>query len=244
MVATGKTRASAVRIYLDHHDISGYLNTTALTIDQPELPVPTFSNAQGTLIDNYRVGAEVGGFGEFEDDLIDEILHDLVGDEADHYLAQLFTGTSENGVAYDLPVRLTRKPNTAGVGGVQLISAGFAGSGGLYRGRTLRFATITGNGNGTGRNLGATVAGQTFAVTYRVISGTFVTFDLKVQGSSDDGAGDAYADIAGLSQTFTAVGVARDEVVIATEAWKRITVANWNGTSAVVLVTAGTVASS
>lgn len=242
VVRLAKVRASATRIYLDAYDLSGSLNTAALNIDQPEIPIPTFTDGQAALIDNYRTASEVAGFGEFADNLIDERIHALVGDDTDHYLLTAFMGIAENAVVYEQAVRLTRKINSAAVGAVQLLSAGFVGASGLYRGLSLRQGTITGNGNGTGRNLGATVAGQVFAVTYRVISGTFVSFDLKIQESSDDGAGDAYADVAGLTQSFNAVGVARDEVTIATEAWKRVVVANWNGTSAVILVTAGAVA--
>jgi hypothetical protein len=60
---------------------------------------------------------------------------------------------------------------------------------------------------------------------------------MAVQESSNDGAGDAYANISGLSSTLTSNYSAQRLVVsTATEAWKRINVSAFSGTSIVMLV--------
>lgn len=237
----GKVRASQARFYLDRYHISGNTRVGSLTINQPEIDTSSLLGP-GALIDNYTTQDEITAFNEYEDDGFDEYIHALVGDEGDHYLARLPTGAAENSLAYDGVVRLSRDPLVIALGSAQMRNLGFSGASGLYRGLVLRAGTITGNGNGTGRNQGATILGQEYAVTYRVLSGTFTSFDLQVQQSTDDGAGDAYSAIAALTQSFSAVGSARKSTTAVTEAWKRITVANWIGTSAVILVTAGLVA--
>ena len=91
--------------------------------------------------------------------------------------------------------------------------------------------------------MGASTAGQTFAVVYRILAVSGAgSITLRVQESANDGAPDAYADITGLTETFTAVGAVRDTVTIATEAWKRLSVQAFSGfTSVTILVTAGIV---
>ena len=52
---------------------------------------------------------------------------------------------------------------------------------------------------------------------------------------------DLYADIAGMTTTLTAAGVARLTTTAATEAWKRVNIQAFTGTSAVIVVTGGVV---
>jgi hypothetical protein len=243
VVPLAKQRSSVARIYLDHHRISGSMTAGTFNVNQSDIPITSIEDeGPRSLIDNYTTDDDLTAFGEYAAGEWDAILYDLLDDEAEHYLGRFYVGTAENSPVWDGVVRVTREPLVVAVGAAQMHNAGFSGASGVSRGLVLRSATITGTGNGTGRNLGVTTAGQRFAVTYRVLSGTFTSFDLKVQGSSDNGGADAYADIAGLTQSFSAVGAARKSIITATEAWKRITVANWVGTNAVILVTAGRVA--
>lgn len=218
---------------------------TAGTFDltQPDIPITSIEDVgPRSLIDNYATSDDLTAFGEYAEGEWDEILDALRDDEAEHYLGRFYQGTAENVPAWEGVVKLAREPIVIALGAAQMHNAGFTGASGVSRATVLRSATVTGNGNGTGRNLGATIAGQRFAVTYRVLSGTFTSFDLQVQQSTDDGGGDAYTAIAALTQSFTAASAVRKSVVTATEAWKRISVANWIGTNAVLLVTAGRVA--
>jgi hypothetical protein len=239
VICIGKVSNLLTRIYLDPYDLSGYLNAVNTEVMQQLIGVGTFSDTGPRRIPgNYDHKAGINGFYDPLDDQIDEILEAVRGVDT-HYLLVLYGNNAENAVAYESIVDLSDKPLSGQVGGAVLLNAAFEGSNSLTRGTLLRSATITGNGNGTGRNLGATISGQEFGVVYRVLSGTFTSFDLKTQESSDDGGGDAYADVAGLTQSFSAAGVARKSTTAVTEAWKRTTVANWIGTSALVLVTAG-----
>lgn len=239
----GKLRSSDTRLFVDQYDLSGDLNASTQTIEQPAIDVRCYSDPGPVdLVDYYRTRDEWNGFfnkGSMTPQVIDRILNDLVGSTADHYLLKLYQGNSENALAYEMIERLTAQPLTSRDGQAIMLSASFDGSGACYRGRVLRSATVTGTGSGTGRNLGTTLASDTFAVTFRVIGGTFASIALKVQGSSDNGGGDPYSDIAGLNHTFTTKGVYRATFVGVTEAWKRVNISGFTGTNAIILVTAG-----
>ncbi len=240
----GKLRSSDTRLFLDQYDLSGDLNASVQAVDQPSIDVRCYSDpGPVSLVDYYRTRSEWSGFfvktvGDHH--TIDRVLNDLVGDENDHYLLKLYQGNSENALAYEMVERLVANPLTSRDGQAISLSANFDGSGACYRGLALRSATVTGTGSGTGRNMGATLATDTFATTIRVLGGVFSSVTIKLQSSTDNGGGDPYADIATLTHTFTTPGVVRLSVIGVTEAWKRVTVSALTGTNAIILVTAGT----
>lgn len=237
-----KSPASTFRVYLDEFAVSGYLNSSMQEVAQ-ETPVVTCFSDTGPrrVVANYDVQHEDNGFFDGVDDAIDEILHGLVADTADHYLTKCPDGDSENDIAYDSVVRLTGKPLSGQAAGAVLLHLRAAGSDGMARGLVLASVTTTGAENRTGRNMGATTAGQTFQVVFRVLTFSGTNITLKIQESQNDGGADPYADIAGLtSGALTAVGVVRATTTAATEAWKRVNISG-TFTSALVLVTAGVV---
>ena len=237
-----KIAAKSVRVYLDKYNLSGDLNATDQAFNVETPLVTCFSNEGPRRVEgNYDTEDNDLGFFDGDAGAHDAILAAIVGDGIDHYLGKLF-GTTEGDTAYEKIVRIDGQPRSGGLGGAVLLNFSSKGSGGAYRGVILRSATVTGAGNGTGQNLGATVSGDEFAVTFRVLSFTGTNITLKVQESSDDGGGDAYADIASLtSGALTAIGVVRVSTTAATEAWKRLNVSG-TFTSALILVTCGTVA--
>lgn len=243
----GKQPASNVRIYWDQYKISPWLNSASLAIEQEIINVDDFESVgPEVLVGNYRYTYDIGGFGDFADDQIDEITHADIA-SGDHYAAICPLNTSgiptENTIAYEGIAALATRPITAASGAAWLLSFTATGTGGLTRATVLRSATVTGTGNGTGRNLGATTSGQRFMAVFRVISGTFSEITMNIQESSDDGSGDAYANISGLtSGSLAAANVVYASTTSATEAWKRVAVASFTGTNAVVLVTVGRVA--
>ncbi len=93
--------------------------------------------------------------------------------------------------------------------------------------------------NGHGSGMGATSAGQIVVATTRVAGGVFTNLALDVQQSSDDGSTDPYADVNGLSFTFSEPEVSRKTISAATEAWKRLRVRAFTRTDAQLLVTIG-----
>jgi hypothetical protein len=243
VVPLPKIRSSATRFFVDQYDLSGDLNAGNQGVTQPEIDTTCFAGGPSSLVDYYQTKDDWNGFfaRTVGVKVIDDVLNDLIGDENDHYLLKLFAGNTENAIAYEMIERLNANPISGRVGGAVLLSSSFGGSGPCYRGVVLRSATVAGTGNGTGRNLGATLVTDEFAVTFRVVGGTFTSIGLKVQQSSDDGGGDAYADVAGLAHTFTTPGVFRATTMAATEAYKRVVVSGFVGTNALILVTAGTV---
>lgn len=243
MVPLPKIRSSATRFFVDQYDLSGDLNAGNQGVTQPEIDTTCFAGGPSALVDYYQTKDDWNGFfaRTVGAKVIDDVLNDLIGDENDHYLLKLFAGNTENAVAYEMIERLNANPISGRVGGAVLISSSFGGAGPCYRGAVLRSATVTATGNGTGRNLGVTTTDDEFAVTFRVVGGTFTSIGLKVQQSSDNGAGDAYADVATLAHTFTAPGVFRVSTRAATEAYKRVVISGFTGTNALILVTAGVV---
>lgn len=245
MIYISKVSNKLTRFVMDQYDLSGALNAMNQSVDQPEIDTTAFSDTgPRSIIDYYRTRDEINGFYMHSVGEIDEIINGLIGDENDHYLLKLWGNNAENAVAYEMIGRLVSNPISGRTGGVQMLNASFAGSNACSRGLVLRSALITEDGNGTGRNMGATLSGQEFQVVFRILGGTFAELTLSVQESSDNGAGDAYALITGLTATFSDAdtpAVSRKTTTAATEAYKRVTVSDFDGTDALVLVTAGLV---
>lgn len=242
-----KQPARSVRIYLNEHPLAGYLNTHGIQVQQENPVVTTFVDDGPRVVPaNYSHTWDFGGFGEYNDDLIDELVEAWQQDTG-LYVTSCPLSTSgyptENTVAMFAEVVLATRPQSFQAGQAAALSFQMAGNSELARGLVLRSASVTGVGNGTGRNMGATTAGQKFGVLFRVLSGTFTSLALKLQESSDDGGGDAYADISGLvSGTISAPGVVFVSTTSATEAWKRVAVSSFSGTDARILVVAGRMA--
>lgn len=240
----GKIAASVSRIYLDEFDLSGVLNSFDLSLEQERAVVTALSDAgPRRVVGNYDHKHSVQGFFDGDTGKFDaQAFVDFRTDE-DHFLATIF-GTTEGSRGYEDVIRNMGQPRSGGTGGAVLLSLEGEGSGGRVRCWLLRTATLAGAGNGAGQNLGATTAGQVFAAVFRLLAFTGTSITLKVQESSDDGAVDLYADIAGLtSGALTAKGVVRATTTAATEAWKRLA-ATGTFTSAQIIVTVGTVAGS
>lgn len=119
-------------------------------------------------------------------------------------------------------------------------------TGPIARGQVLTAATAaTATGAQAGRNVGTTTSTQTLVahIILLSVSGSG-SVTVAVQESSDDGSGDAYATVSGMSATLTTAGsAARVTFTGATETWKRSNVTAFSGfTSATILVAIGTAA--
>jgi hypothetical protein len=238
-----KLSNTGTRIWLDEYDLSGFLNAAEQSVEQKLADVGCFSDVgPRRIIGDYDHKHSHSGFLDPADNSFDErAFVDLQTDE-DHYLAHLWGAYAEGGIVYESIVRLSEQIRKGSLDEAVLLNLAAEGSGGMARSTILANRTVTGNVDGTGRNMGVTAAGTIFQVVMRCFSFTGVTFDIQIQESSDDGAGDAYGAIGGLSQTITAPGIWRLTTAAATEAWKRMRVVTWNGTTAAIAVTAGTVA--
>jgi hypothetical protein len=234
-----KLAANQTRVFLDEFRISADLQSFDLSVEQERARVDDLESAgPERLVGNYDHKFGANGFFDGADNAFDERVRVDLNTDEDHYLAVIF-GTTEGSPGYEQVVRLSEEVRSGGVGGAIMLNIQAEGSGRMARVKALRFATVTGAGNGTGQNLGATVSGQTLVATFRVISFSGTDITMKIQESSDDGAGDAYADVAGLtSGALSAAGVVRVTTTAATEAWKRVVVSG-TITSMAILVTLG-----
>ena len=238
-----KVPAKSTRVWVDEHALSGYLSGADLKLDQETIKVDAFtSTGPERVVGNYDHTLSLAGFFDGADDAFDEISFVNLRTDEQHYAFSAFGGVTEGSRGYEQPIRRKSQPVSSKVGAAVLLSLEAEGDGPISRAYILRSATVTGTGNGTGQNLGATTSGQLFVVTYRILavsgSGSIV---LQCQESQNDGSPDTYASIAALaSGTLSGVGVTRKTTTAATEAWKRVSVATFSGfTSATILVTAG-----
>lgn len=232
----------ATRVYLDEFDLSGDLNAFTLNINQ-ETPVCTAFSDTGPrrLVGSHDYDAGYIGFLEPVTLLYDQQIFDLLGDGADHYIASHPGANAEGSVVYEGTYRLAGEPRSAELGGVVMLNFDVAASAGLVRGIVLGNSVETGAGQSDGIEQGATTSPEEYQVVFRLIAFTGTDITIKVQGSSDNGGGDAYADVSGLtSGALTGIGVVRVSVTASTEAWKRL---DFSGTfsSATILVTGGSV---
>lgn len=241
-----KLKAHSSRVYVDQHYLSCSLTSFGLEVTQVLPVVTTFCDTgPRRIVDNYDHSHSHAGLFEPEEDGYDQIVDALrTGTDADHYLLRVPGVMSAGSVGYEAIAKLSSKPMAGQLGAALALGFDMAGSGGLARINVLSAAeeTVTGTQDGTGQNLGATVSDQRLGVWFRVISGTFTSITLKIQESQDDGSGDSYADISGLtSGSMAAAGVVHVSTTAATEAWKRLVVSAFSGTDCTILVTIGVI---
>lgn len=237
-----KIPANSIRAYLNEHNISGSLTSTQAKVAVATPTATAFlDDGPRRVVAGYDHSHSELALFDGDDDAFDEQLAALLADDdGTHYLTKVF-GKVEGSVAYDYPVRISAAPLEAQAGNVIMRNFEAAGDGELSRGLCLAMATVTGAGNRTGRNMGATSSGERFRVVFRLVEFDGTNITLKLQESGDDGDADAYADISGLtSGALTGPDCVVVETTDATEAYKRVNIAG-TFTSAVIVVTAGVV---
>ncbi len=242
-----KAPASQTRVYFDQYVLSGDLNASEESVTQ-ELPdVTSFADAgPRVVVGNYGTAGSLNGFFDGASGAVDANLFNAIGAAGDHYLFRCYSGNTSGiptagSIGYEDVCQVSSEPRSARVGDAILLSVNTVGSDGKTRATVIGSQTVSGTGPLTGQNLGATTSGQKLAVTFRILSLTGAEIYLYLQESSDNGAGDAYADISGLVTNVAAAGVTRKTTTAATETWKRVRVAG-TFSSALILVTVGVVA--
>lgn len=235
-----KLPGSGTRIYIDEFHFSAVIKSGGLEISQAT-PVVTCLSDGGPrrVVDNYDHSGGDMGFFEPTDDDYDERMFARIGSASDILRTVLPGASAEGGPNYDQAVAVAREPRSWKTGDAVLLDVEWVGRGAMSRGLILANATVTGAGNRTGRNQGVKASGVTYRAIFRLISFSGTDITLKIQESSDDGSGDAYADVGGLtSGALTAAGIVAATTTAAMEAWRRV---NISGTfsNAVILVTAG-----
>lgn len=237
-----KTAAHGTKVWFDQYLLESYLTAARQRLNQALPVVTTFDDiGPRRVVDNYDVEAELSGLFDGDSAALDARFWALIGDGADHYLSIPWGSGLIGSIVYDHVVSARERPIEAQLGQAILLNGTFVARGGTSRGIVLRNGAVTGTENAAGQNLGTTASGQTFRALFRVISGTFTSVAIAIQESSDNGAGDPYATISGMTATVTAAGITVLTTTAATEAWKRFSVTAFTGTSVSVRQTAGRV---
>lgn len=211
------------------------------------------ASANGSTLNGFMdiVAAASNGFDAME-------FADLV--DGKHYIARMPQGSGLGSVAYETVETNTGTSRAMDIANVAMLNWSGQPTEEFYRGFLLTAGeqAFTATGEGTGVNCGASTAtapAQRFEVVIRAVSvsGTG-SIGVQIQESSDDAAGDPYADITlsaesptqGLvtfgtnTATFTGIGTIKLYTTAATEAWKRVQISAFTGiTSASLVVTCG-----
>jgi len=239
-----KIASQGSQILLDEFDITGYLTGSNRNLTQELLVTTGFSTTGPTrVVGNYDTSHGITGFQDYVDTYIDEIMDDLQseGTHVDHYLCQLFGAHAAGAVGYEDVVRLSSRPITATIGAAQVFNVQLDGSKGTTRVTNVWDAAVTGVGAGTAYNLGVTTDPDELIMVARITAATAlttITIDLQ-ESQQEAGDPDTFANITGMQIVMDAVGVSADSVTCTTEAWKRVNISAWTGTSATLLVTVG-----
>lgn len=231
--------ATGMKSYLDEIDITCALNMDDKTIDREVIDARTFcGNYQ---VNGRRTAASAfGGFGywgadEYEDELNARLISGAT-------VRQIFIyGNSAGSRYYEVAGPLGKQALQASPDKLIGLAGDIPKGVSFNRGLMLNMGSvITATGTHTGREVGAIAAGDTTIAVIRCTaidgggSGT-----VEIEQSSDDGGGDAYATISGMTQAVTATGVYVLTSTAATEAWKRVNITAQAGTSITITVSCG-----
>lgn len=254
--------SKSAKAYYDHYRVSPWASSTGVTFaadaveytpleDNFKLFAQGKASANGSTINGFMdiVALASGGFDATE-------FADL--NDGKHYILRAPQGTGAGGIAYETVESSTGTSRAADIANVMMLNWSGQPTEEFYRGMVLTAGEVafTATGETAGVEVGAsTVTVQRFEVVIRVVavSGTG-SIGFQIQESTDDAAGDAYADITlsaesptqGLvtygsnTATFTGIGTIKLYTTAATEAWKRVQVSAYSSfTSVTAIVTCG-----
>jgi hypothetical protein len=255
------------RLYYDYIPVSAFANSDVLTITLDAAEYTAFEDAAKVFkAGKYSGTSNFAGFLDVADGGFGDVQHADLAD-GNHWIGRLWNGTGIGSLAYETVEVSTGNSIAADVANVVAMTWNGQGAARLGRGcqLTAGAASITATGAQTGVNYGSvwqTVgAASTQVVTARVVavSGTG-SISIQLEESTDDGSGDAYAQVTGWTSTevdpgtnvnigtadtltFTGIGAAKMTRTGAIEAWQRVNVTAYSTfTSVTLLVTTVTLA--
>jgi|TARA_Y100000310_G_scaffold276879_1_gene294338 hypothetical protein len=239
----GRVAGAPSTIFVDEFDFSGRTNNAVLNIDNNLPEVSAFSDAGAEFVEGiYNNSSVINGFFDPTDDGYDEQMFGIIGDGAKHFVG-IYPGNSAaaTNIGYELQGQSGEQERPVEIAGAVLLNVTWQGEGPLVRSTVLANGAVTTTGavTSSNQNIGATAAGEKFVAIIRVLAVSGAgSITIVVEESTDNGAGDAYAAISGITETFTAVGVSRETTTSATEAWKRVNVTAFSGFSSVTIMVA------
>lgn len=224
--------------YIDEIEVTCALNAADITIDRNVVDARTFCG--NNQVPGERVGGtSFGGLGYWGVDEYEEELAARMQSGADVNRLSVL-GNAAGSRTYEVLGPLSKQSHAWKAADILGLSGEIAKGSSLTRGIALHVnQNFTAVGTQTGQQHEVTTAGQIFVATIRVkaVTGTG-TVVFKIQESQNDGSPDAYADIAGLSFTFTGRGIQRLTTSSATELWKRLNISTFTGFTSVIATVA------
>lgn len=240
--------------FLDEVDTSCALNASDYTIGRAVVDARTFcGNAQ--VPGKRDVGTSFGGYGYFGAGEYEEQLNARLVSAADVRVLTVY-GSTAGSRYYEVAGPLSGEKLTASPSELIGLSGEVPGGETLNRGLTLHVnQAFTATGAQTGQNVGAVAATETWVGVVRVKAvGGAGSITFRFDESSDNAAGDPYAQITGTTvavigtgtagtdaATFTGTGMAVFTKAGAVEAWRRLNITAYaTFTSVTLTVTTGT----
>lgn len=232
---------------LDGFDMGSVASASSLSLATDTAETTTFADLAKTFLEGDTTFT--GSFTAFMDTGTNNWDHvassKVLTQDDDHYMCweapTAGAAHTQGNLVYEGVVRWTGQPREFSVSDAVMVNGDYQGTGRLSRGVVDYTGTVTATGVKTGYNCGATSSGTTLVAVFRLLSVSGSgSVTLRINESSDNGAGDAYAAITGLtSGAMTAAGdKVRVTTTAATEAWKQIECTAYSGfTSVTVLVT-------
>lgn len=232
--------SKAARAYYNYTRVSPIISGGGFTVGQDTAEVPTLENAYKTYLGGKTSasGLALNGFLDISDGGWDQLVE---ADRANqrNYVSWYPQGSAASSIAYEFNAFDTGETRSFDQANIVLLNWTGQPSDLFYRGLTITSGeqAVTGTGALTGQNIGVTSATQSKVLCVRVVSvsGTG-SIDFQIEGSSDNGAGDAYAQVTGFTAydyrgavsvaasviTFTGPGCVWVYKTGATEAWSRL----------------------
>ena len=239
--------SKAAIIYFDAFRLSQIVMKAGQEIKAPPVSVTPIEPASGW---EEHVPGKVGGgsscSGVLDVDATgwDKKAFDALTDGA-HLFTRLPVGGAAGGVAYLTKEIAIGEPRAFDQAQVVMLDWSGQMTEAVARGQVLTPSTlVSATGPQTGRNVGTTASTQTLVAHVLLLAVTGPgSVTVAIQESSDNGAGDAYATVSGMSAALTSAGqAARLTFTGATETWKRSNITALTFTNATLLVAIGTAA--
>ena len=238
-----KAAGAPSRVYVDAIDLSGLSNSFEMNVDVNLPEITTFDDTGDTNVESkYGAQVTINGFMDADDDANDETMWATLGANTQHKLG-LYPGSAATygSFGYELLARPKNQVRPVDVKAALLLNMTFLTDSAIVRSTVLANKAITGSGvvANSAQQTGATSAGERLVMVIRCIAFTGTNLTVDLEQSSDNAVGDPYALITAMQQAITAVGSWRLTTILATEAWKRINITAFTGTSMTLLIAIG-----
>lgn len=251
----------AARTYWNFTRVSPIISGGGFEVGQDMVEIQTLENAYKSYLAGKPgvSGLQLNGFLDIADDGWDE-LTDTYRANARNYVSWYPTGSTAGSIAYEVSAIATAESRAFDQANIVMLNWEGQPTDLFYRGKTITSGeqAVTATGALTGQNIGVTSATQSEVVCIRCVSVSGSgSAAFRIDGSSDNGAGDAYAQVTGFSAyaavgnvsvassvaTFTGLGAIWLYKTGVTEAWTRLNCTTFSGfTSVSIQASAGVAA--